>query len=118
MKTATRIALYQLAMALASALFWSVGRDVESGLAALAGGGISALLTFYTGIVNFGRVSDDPKQQVMNFYRAEARKWALAVVLFGFSAKFMAAHFAPLIITFAATLTVYWFALLWKDDGR
>ena len=118
MKTATRIALYQLAMALASALFWSVGRDVESGLAALAGGGISALLTFYTGIVNFGRVSDDPKQQVMNFYRAEARKWALAVVLFGFSAKFRAAHFAPLIITFAATLTVYWFALLWKDDGR
>lgn len=118
MKTATRIALYQLAIALAFALFWSVGRDVESGLAALAGGGISALLTFYTGIVNFGRVSDDPKQRVMNFYRAEARKWALAVVLFGFSAKFMAAHFAPLIITFSATLTVYWFALLWKDDGR
>ncbi|MDP3857154.1 MAG: ATP synthase subunit I [Stagnimonas sp.] len=118
MKTATHIALYQLAIALAAALIWGVGSNVGSGLAALAGGGISALLTFYAGVVNFGRVSDDPRQRVMNFYRAEARKLALAVVLFGFAAKFMAAQFAPLIITFAATLTVYWFALLWKDDGR
>jgi F0F1-type ATP synthase assembly protein I len=47
--------------------------------------------------------------------RAEARKWALAVVLFGLAVWLFADNFVPLATTFAGTLTVYWFALLWKS---
>lgn len=117
MKTATRIALYQLGIALVSALVWAAAQNVKAGLAALAGGGIGALLTFYAGLLNFGRASSDPRQQLMNFYRAQARKLALALVLFGVAVKLASAHFAPLIVTFALSLSVYWFALLWKDNG-
>lgn len=117
MNTAKRIALYQLGIAGIAALLWGFGDSRSAGFAAWVGGCISAILTFYVGILSFGRVSGDPKQQLMNFYRAQGRKLALAVVLFGLSAKFMAEDFAPLIITFSATLTVYWFALLWKDNG-
>ena len=117
MKTAKRIALYQLSIGIAVALLWGGSKGWMWGLAAFTGGAISATLTFYTGLLNFGRKQSDPRQMVMNFYRAEARKIVLTAVLFGFFAQVFRNALAPLAVTFAATLLVYWFALLWKDDG-
>lgn len=118
MKTAKRIALYQLGIGCLAALLWSLGGGWKAGLSGFVGGAISATLTFYAGILNFGRATSDPGQMVKNFYRAEARKIVLTAVLFALAARFLKDELAPLAVTFVVTLAVYWFALLWKDDGR
>jgi F0F1-type ATP synthase assembly protein I len=115
MKIALRIALYQLLLAVIAAAIWGVAEGLGSAASGFCGGLISATLTFYAALKVFGTASSDPEAVVMNFYRAEARKWALAVVLFGLAVWLFADNFVPLATTFAGTLTVYWFALLWKS---
>ncbi|MEW6169109.1 MAG: ATP synthase subunit I [Pseudomonadota bacterium] len=118
MKTATRIALLQVLIGTVSAALWAVFADARSGLAALAGGSIGALLTVYAAIKTFSVSAADARHAMMNFYRAEVRKLILAAVLFAVAVRFFADVFAPLVITFALTLTAYWFALLWDtNDG-
>ncbi len=83
--------------------------------AALCGGCIGALLTWYAGVRTFGRVAADAQTRLMDFYGAMARKILLAVVMFAVAVKvFGSTCFAPLIITFAVSLSVYWLALLWN----
>ncbi|MCX7062454.1 MAG: ATP synthase subunit I [Gammaproteobacteria bacterium] len=115
MNTAHRIALRQLIIGLLGALIWYWIRDFQSGGAAFVGGVIAATLTFYAALKTFGKHSDDPNQVVANFYRAQMRKFALAVVLFAVAVKIFGSNFAPLITTFAVALSVYWWALTWDS---
>lgn len=115
MKTAKRIALRQLLIALLGALIWTLISGVQSGLSAAVGGGIAATLTFYAALKTFGKHSDDPNLVVANFYRAQMRKFALSVVLFAVAVKLFGSNFAPLISTFAVALSVYWWALTWDS---
>ncbi|MDP9142525.1 MAG: ATP synthase subunit I [Pseudomonadota bacterium] len=118
MKTAKRIALLQILIALMAAALWWGCADARSGLAALVGGGIGAVLTIYSAIKTFATSGTNAGQAVMNFYRAEVRKLVLAAVLFAVAVRFFADVFAPVIVTFSLTLLVYWFALLWDtNDG-
>lgn len=118
MKTAMRMARYQLLIALASAAFWALLEGSREGLAALAGGGIGALLTFYAGLKTFSASPQDAQHAVMNFYKAQVRKLVLAVVLFAVAVRLFADVFVPVVVTFCLTLPVYWFALLWESsDG-
>ena len=118
MKTATRIALLQGLVGLVAAIPWAICTDVRSGLAALVGGMIGALLTIYAASKTFASSARHPQQAVSNFYRAEVRKFILAAVLFAVAVRIFGAHFAPVIVTFILTMAVYWFALLWKtSDG-
>jgi len=113
MKTATRIARYQLLVAVVGAALWGYFQGIGSAAPAFCGGVISAALTFYTAVKAMGRAETDPRAMVMNFYRAESRKWVLAMVMFGLAATVFKGNYAPLITTFAATMVIYWFALLW-----
>jgi F0F1-type ATP synthase assembly protein I len=115
MKTANRIALTQLGIGLLGAVIWLWIGDIQDGIAATTGGAIAATLTFYAALKTFGKHSDDPATVVGNFYRAQLRKFALAVVLFTVAAKVFGSNFAPLISTFAVALLVYWWALTWDS---
>lgn len=118
MNTAMRIARYQLLIAVFSAIAWGVLGGGREGLAALTGGGIGSLLTFYAGLKTFSGSGRQAQHAVMNFYQAQVRKWILAVVLFAIAVRLFADVFAPVAVTFCLTLPVYWFALLWKSsDG-
>lgn len=118
MNTATRIARYQMVIAVICALLWGFLAGGREGLAALAGGGIGSLLTFYAGLKTFSRSGPQAQQVVMNFYRAQVRKWILAAVLFAVAVRLFGDVFAPVLVTFCLTLPVYWFALLWDTrDG-
>ncbi|SFF56546.1 ATP synthase I chain [Fontimonas thermophila] len=118
MKTAKRIALLQMSIALVAAVFWAVFADARSGLAALVGGSIAVTLTIYAAVKTFAAPAADAGRAVTNFYRAEVRKLILAAVLFAAAVRFFGDVFAPVIVTFALTLPVYWFALLWDtNDG-
>lgn len=114
MKVATRIALVQLLVALAGAALWGVTQGAWSAASAFCGGVICAVLTVYSAVKALGPETGDPQVMVSNLYRAEARKWVLAIVLVGFAAYVFKGSYAPLITTFAAAHIVYWFALLWN----
>jgi ATP synthase protein I len=89
----------------------SAGRDASLG--ALAGGGISILLTAWTALRMFSVRPEAGAQAMLSaFVRAEAIKIVMAVVLFSAAAIFLSHVYLPLVITFVATLTVNWFALL------
>jgi F0F1-type ATP synthase assembly protein I len=114
MEIASRIARYQLLVGVIGSAAWAHS-GFEAMAAALCGGCIGALLSWYSGVRMFGRVGADAKTLVMDFYRAMARKILLAVVVFAVAVKiFGSTYFAPLIITFAVSLSVYWLALLWN----
>ncbi|HEX4871662.1 MAG TPA: ATP synthase subunit I [Nevskiaceae bacterium] len=115
MLIALRIARYQLLAGLLIGVIVGLLSGWMEALAAAAGGGASALLTWYTGVKTFGRGSTDPTQMVMDFYRAQWRKWLLAILVFGLAVQVFKTSFLPFIAVFAGTLSLYWFALLWKD---
>ncbi|MEC9364548.1 MAG: ATP synthase subunit I [Sinimarinibacterium flocculans] len=118
MKTATRIALLQGLIGIVSGVAWAMLSTPKAGLAALIGGGIGAVLTIYAAAKTFAVPASDARHAVMTFFRAEVRKLLLAAVLFAVAVRFFADVFAPLVSTFALSLLVYWFALLWDTtDG-
>jgi len=111
--TPGKVIVGQLAVALAGTLLWSVGAGVQAGLGALVGGGISVLLSLYFAVKVFSvDAASDPQRMVAAFFRAEALKLVLAAVLFSLAAIYMSHLFLPLMSTCAATLAVYWFALI------
>lgn len=115
MKTANKIALLQVLIGVMAAAAWIAFHGARAGLAALCGGGIAALLTWYAALKTFGVHSDDPDALLRNFYRAQMRKLLLAFLLFGVAVQVFGNDFAPLITTFAVALSAYWFALLWDS---
>lgn len=114
MKVATRIALFQLLIAVAGAVLWGFFQGWVAAAAGFCGGLICAVLTYYTAVKALGMETSDPRAMVTNLYRAESRKWVLAMVLFGFAIIVFKGSLAPLASTFAVGHIVYWFALLWK----
>ena len=88
--------------------------SVPASLAALAGGLGSALLSFHFAARVFSRTELAPPQVIVAaFYRAEAFKLLAAALMFGLMAKFFVDVFIPFLSTFAATLLVFFAALLW-----
>jgi len=114
MKVATRIALLQLLIAATSAALWGLFQGWMAAASGFCGGLICAVLTYYTAVKALGVETSDPRAMVTNLFRAESRKWLLAIVLFGFAIMVFKGALAPLATTFAVGHLAYWFALSWK----
>jgi ATP synthase protein I len=114
MNTALRIAKSQMLVALLGAVVWGGLYGWWDAAAALCGGLLAAALTFYAAARTFGSATSDPQAMLRFFYRAQARKWALAIVLVGLAAVVFKGHYAPLATLFALAHGVYWIALRWK----
>jgi ATP synthase protein I len=115
MSVATRIALYQLLVGIAAGLFWWVTGGREAAVAAVAGGASSALLTYYVAVKALGRARQDPSAMLSDFFRAQAWKYVLVSVLFVVAIKLFGRQFLPFITAYLASLSIYWFSLLWKE---
>lgn len=116
MSVPMRIAMWQLMIGISGFLLWLPFGGWRAALAALVGGGIGVLLSLYVAI-RVGASSDDRPRAMLNaFYRAEAMKLILAVVLFSIAALLFADVYIPLITTFMVGLMAYWVALLWIKD--
>ncbi len=116
-KLIRRILLLQLAMGAGGGGLWYLLRGADWAVAALAGGLISAFLTLYTALRFFLRARNAPLGAVTGaLYRAEAMKFLMAAVLLSAATYFFGAAAIALVTTFAATLTAYWFALLWPNS--
>jgi ATP synthase protein I len=111
-----RIVLWQVLVALIGAVLWMTAAGTGAALAALAGGGASALFSLHFALRVFARGVAQPERVLGAFYRAEAVKLILAMALFVVAAKYFGHLFVPLLTTYLATLVVFWAALLWKLD--
>ncbi len=86
---------------------------LEAAVAVIAGGLIGALLTLQAGFRLLGQdPASDPRAVVSALYRGEARKFLLAVVLFGLVAALWPSRFLQVIVGYAATIPVFWVAML------
>lgn len=115
MSLALRLSLYQLLVGMGAACVWALLAGRAAAIAALAGGASSALLSFYTALKALGRKRESPAAMLSDFYRAQAWKYALAAVVFVGAIKIFGQQFLPFITAYLATLSIYWFSLLWKE---
>lgn len=111
-----RIVLLQFAIGAAGSALWFAASGPRAALAALAGGTIGAALSLYFAIQFMARAGADPRRLLQALMRAEAMKLLLAAALFAVAARLFSDTLVPLLTTFIAGLSVYWFALLWKTD--
>ena len=113
-----RIVIWQLAVGVFGAFLWGFLAGPREALAAFFCGAIGALLSLYFAIRVFMRDrGSDPQAALRTFYRAQALKTLLAVGVFSVAAVYFADVFLPLITIFVASLSAYWFALLWDREN-
>lgn len=113
-----RVLRLQIAIGLIGAALWLFAEGPRAGLAALAGGGISVVLSFYFALKVFARdAAADPEAALGALYRAEAMKFLLTAVLVSLAVIAFREQIVPVITTFAATLVLgYWLALRGSFD--
>jgi len=90
-------------------------KDAVYGLGALAGGGINIATGLLFGANLFARGSSgNPRQMVVALYIAESLKFVLSIGLFILAAVHFREAFLAVIVTYWATILLYWLALLFK----
>ena len=116
-RRAFRIVLAQLAVTLAAGLLFLLLAGPEAGLSAAVGGLISVAGSYYQVRIAFApRAQADAARAARALYLGEVVKIVVIAVLFALALNWMALQFLPTILTFIATLGVYFAALLW--DAR
>ncbi len=113
---ALRIVLAQLAVTIAATLLFLLAGPAWA-LSAAAGGLISTAGSYYQVRIAFSpRAQGDAALAARALYLGEVVKIAVIVALFALALTWLELQFLPTIITFIATLGVFFAALLW--DAR
>ena len=109
----------QSGVTLMAAALFGLTMDGEAALGALAGGGISVVLSLWMALRVFSVPAEAGPGAVFSaFVKAEAIKLVMAVALFSAAAIFLSHVFIPLVVTFVATLVVNWLALVFTRRDR
>jgi len=115
MRTVWRILAAQVAVTIVAAVVARlIGGEARSAWSALIGGAIGfSAAAFYARNI-FAARGKEPRELVKAHFRAEALKLAFTVVLLATALTiYKDVSTLPLLLTYIATLSVYWFALLW-----
>lgn len=108
-----RIILIQVAVAVTIALLMLLIQGVTAAVSAFAGGAIGFLTSLVYAIKMHAPPGSDAKKIMHTHYGAEAYKLIVTILLFSLVfTQFKDVHALSLIATYAATLTVYWVALI------
>ncbi|HRP87704.1 MAG TPA: ATP synthase subunit I [Gammaproteobacteria bacterium] len=109
----------QTGVTLVAAVVFGLAMGGEAALGALAGGGISLVLSLWMALRVFSVPAEaGPQAMLSAFVKAEAIKLVMAVVLFSAAVIFLGHVFLPLVVTFVATLVVNWLALIFTRRDR
>lgn len=112
-RAALRLVLHQAVVTLIVATAFLVFASGRAALSALAGGGISVVASLAMATLAFSRAAQgDPKRVMRGFYRGEAVKLGLTVVLLVVALRSGAVDPLPLLAAFVATMAAYWVALV------
>ena len=105
----------QVAVTLVAALMaYLAGGEARFAWSALIGGAIGFSTAAIYARSMFAARGKEPRELVKAHFRAEALKLVVTVVLLAAVLTiYKDVSTLPLLLTYIATLTVYWFALLW-----
>ena len=107
-----RIALIQTGLALCAGAVLLPTLGGVAACSAVLAGGISALSTWYSGRKVFDSRAKSAQQFVRNLYLAHIMKLLLVIALFCIVFSSLPVNFPVFVITYAATLAVYGWALV------
>ena len=107
-----RIALIQAVLALCAGAVLLPALGAVAAYSAVLAGGISALSTWYSGRKVFSSRARSTEQFVRNVYLAYFMKIMLVIALFCIVFASVPVNFPVFVITYAATLAVYGWALV------
>lgn len=106
-------------MTLVAAGLYGLTMGGDAALGALAGGGISVVLSLWMALRVFAVPAEaGPRAMFTAFAKAEVLKLVMAVAMFSAAAIFLSHVFVPLVVTFVATLVVNWLALVFTRRDR
>ena len=92
---------------------WAIA-DRLAARSALLGGGIATVASLAMAALALGGTAAADAQRALSaFYRGEATKLVLIVALFAAVLRWVRVAPLAMFVAFAATLLVYWIALLW-----
>jgi len=108
----------QLGATLLAASAWWLGSGTDAALAALAGGLAVVLPTLgFAAIALTPSAGSSPKRMLSAFYRGEAVKMVMTVVLFALLVQWLQGQLLPLLATFVVVTFLYWPALLLRQGA-
>ncbi len=110
-RTALKLVLGQGAATLVVAALFLAFSGAAAARSALLGGGIGVVASLGMVVVAFGPTAGDPRRILRGFYRGEAVKLGLTVLLFAVALRFFVIAPAPFFAAYVATFLVYWIAL-------
>jgi F0F1-type ATP synthase assembly protein I len=117
--TPVKIIAGQAAVTLAGAGLFGVTTGGDAAIGALAGGGISVVLSLWMAVRVFSvPAGAGPQAMMAAFVKAEALKMVMAAAMFTAAAIYLSHVFIPLVVTFVATLVVNWLALVFTRRDR
>jgi len=109
----------QAGVTLVAAALYGLTMGGDAALGALAGGGISVVLSLWMALRVFAVPAEaGPRAMFTAFVKAEVLKLVMAVAMFSAAAIFLSHVFVPLVVTFVATLVVNWLALVFTRRDR
>jgi ATP synthase protein I len=115
-RAALMLVLAQVAATLILAVTFLIGSD-RAAVSALIGGGISVAASLVMVFFMFRGAASDPKRVLRSVYRGEAAKLGITVLLIVAALKNVELAVLPFFVTYAATLLVYWIALVKAPAG-
>lgn len=108
-----RIIIIQVAVAILASLLILIFQGVTAAISAFVGGAIGFLTSLVYAKKMLAPFGSDAKKIVRAHYSAEAYKLIFTILLFSLVfIQFKEVHALSLFVTYAATLTVYWVALI------
>jgi F0F1-type ATP synthase assembly protein I len=116
-RIARRVITWQVGVGVVGAVVWLVVGDTRHALAALAGGGIAAILSLHTALRLKVRPGGTPSPATAlgAFLWAEIVKLVLAIGLLLVAAQVFRDAYVAVVTVFGAALAVYVIALRWPD---
>lgn len=110
-RVAWRLVLWQVVATSVVAVLFLVFSGAAHAGSALLGGAIGVVATVAMVIVAMRPAEEDPRRIMRGFYRGEAVKLGLTVLLFAVALKFFEIAVGPFFAAYIATFLVYWVAL-------
>jgi len=108
-----RIILVQVAVAVLIALLMLVFQGVAAAASAFVGGAIGFLTSLVYAKKMLAPPGSEAKKIIRAHYSAEAYKLVFTILLFSLVfTQYKEVHALPLFATYAATLAIYWVALI------
>jgi ATP synthase protein I len=115
LSTVSKVLFLQLLITLCSAASFAVLYGRQSALCALLGGLAAFLPNVYFALRIRWTVGEEPRKIVRSFYSGESGKLLLTVALFGLIFQLPNIQFLPLMASYIAVLSIFWFALILSE---